>query len=385
MRGPARTRSRRVRLARALGPVARRLEPPHADRVIEGHRTPRPRPSRSAPPFASHRTLASHRLFASVHRRTTHPDDCVRPLGFRAYASGPGRIFAPRRKTVCLRPRCDANLSRFVPSVPRLRSPLRAPGTSCRFKTFRIPTRVCPTHARVPGSCVWLGRNQLGGQFKALAWGLLHFVSVSALPFCVGFAVQAVVDRSGARLALAGGLIVLCGVGHRAGRHHAAPGRGHQLDHRRRTRPAAAGPQDRPAGLRADPAGRGRRGRRRLHRRRREDRLVRRGRCRGSRRPRSPSCWSASAWSSTSRRSASSSPWACPSWRSPCCRCCPAPPGAPTSSARRRAAPPSWPRTPSRACGCCAASAARNCSSTATAAPRRRSATRPCAVPGCGR
>jgi ABC-type multidrug transport system fused ATPase/permease subunit len=59
----------------------------------------------------------------------------------------------------------------------------------------------------------WLFRNQLGGQLKSLAWGLLHFVSVSALPFCVGFAVQAVVDRSGSRLALAGGLLALCGVG----------------------------------------------------------------------------------------------------------------------------------------------------------------------------
>ncbi|MFI6358116.1 ABC transporter transmembrane domain-containing protein [Streptomyces sp. NPDC050743] len=59
----------------------------------------------------------------------------------------------------------------------------------------------------------WLGRNQLGGQLKALAWGLLHFVSVSALPFCVGLAVQAVVDRSGARLALTGGLMLLCGTG----------------------------------------------------------------------------------------------------------------------------------------------------------------------------
>ncbi|MFF4835141.1 ABC transporter ATP-binding protein [Streptomyces sp. NPDC001315] len=59
----------------------------------------------------------------------------------------------------------------------------------------------------------WLGRNQLGGQFRALAWGLLHFVAVSAQPFCVGYAVQAVVDRSGARLALAGGLMALCCVG----------------------------------------------------------------------------------------------------------------------------------------------------------------------------
>ncbi|MFF4909458.1 ABC transporter transmembrane domain-containing protein [Streptomyces sp. NPDC001260] len=58
----------------------------------------------------------------------------------------------------------------------------------------------------------WLGRNQLGGQFKSLAWGLLHFVAVSALPFCVGLAVQAVVDRSGRRLALTGGLLLLAGV-----------------------------------------------------------------------------------------------------------------------------------------------------------------------------
>ncbi|MEW2626080.1 ABC transporter ATP-binding protein [Streptomyces sp. NPDC048106] len=57
----------------------------------------------------------------------------------------------------------------------------------------------------------WLWRNQLGGQLKALAWGLLHFVAVSALPFCVGHAVQAVVDRSGSRLALTGGLMLLCG------------------------------------------------------------------------------------------------------------------------------------------------------------------------------
>ncbi|ELP62417.1 ABC transporter transmembrane region [Streptomyces turgidiscabies Car8] len=58
----------------------------------------------------------------------------------------------------------------------------------------------------------WLFRNQLGGQLTSLAWGLVHFVAVSGLPFGVGFAVQAVVDRSGQKLALAGGLMVLCGV-----------------------------------------------------------------------------------------------------------------------------------------------------------------------------
>ncbi|NEB00940.1 ABC transporter ATP-binding protein [Streptomyces sp. SID13726] len=63
----------------------------------------------------------------------------------------------------------------------------------------------------------WLFRNQLGGQLKSLAWGLLHFLSVSALPFCVGVAVQAVVDHSGRRLALAGGLLALCCLGNALG------------------------------------------------------------------------------------------------------------------------------------------------------------------------
>ncbi|MGW5333219.1 ABC transporter transmembrane domain-containing protein [Streptomyces bauhiniae] len=57
----------------------------------------------------------------------------------------------------------------------------------------------------------WLGRNQLGGQCRALLWGMLHFASVCALPFCVGLAVQAAVDRSARRLALTGGLMLLCG------------------------------------------------------------------------------------------------------------------------------------------------------------------------------
>ncbi|MFJ5016288.1 ABC transporter transmembrane domain-containing protein [Streptomyces griseoluteus] len=57
----------------------------------------------------------------------------------------------------------------------------------------------------------WLGRNQLGGQCRALLWGMLHFASVCALPFCVGLAVQAAVDRSSRRLALTGGLMLLCG------------------------------------------------------------------------------------------------------------------------------------------------------------------------------
>ncbi|MEV0522409.1 ABC transporter ATP-binding protein [Streptomyces sp. NPDC050439] len=58
----------------------------------------------------------------------------------------------------------------------------------------------------------WLGRNQLGGQLKSLAWGLLHFGSIAVLPYLVGVAVQAVVDRSGERLAVAGAVMLLCGL-----------------------------------------------------------------------------------------------------------------------------------------------------------------------------
>jgi len=55
---------------------------------------------------------------------------------------------------------------------------------------------------------VWLGRNQLGGQIKAALWGLLHMGALVCFPLAIGFGVQAVVDRSGARLALAGALMV---------------------------------------------------------------------------------------------------------------------------------------------------------------------------------
>jgi putative ABC transport system ATP-binding protein len=80
-----------------------------------------------------------------------------------------------------------------------------------RIQDLPYPDPGVPDARSGPRFLWWLGRNQLGGQLKSLAWGLLHFVAVSAQPFCVGYAVQAVVDRSGARLALAGGLMVLCG------------------------------------------------------------------------------------------------------------------------------------------------------------------------------
>ncbi|MFD4942403.1 ABC transporter transmembrane domain-containing protein [Streptomyces sp. NPDC058239] len=63
-----------------------------------------------------------------------------------------------------------------------------------------------------PRFLFWLGRNQLGGQLKSMSWGLLHQCSLAGLPPAVGFAVQAVVDRSGSRLAWAGGLIAVLGV-----------------------------------------------------------------------------------------------------------------------------------------------------------------------------
>ncbi|MVO85801.1 ATP-binding cassette domain-containing protein [Streptomyces sp. p1417] len=63
-----------------------------------------------------------------------------------------------------------------------------------------------------PRFLLWLGRNQLGGQLRSLCWGLLHFLGIAAMPYTVGLAVQAVVDGSGTRLAVSGGVILLAGV-----------------------------------------------------------------------------------------------------------------------------------------------------------------------------
>ncbi|MBW5483023.1 ABC transporter transmembrane domain-containing protein [Streptomyces bambusae] len=62
-----------------------------------------------------------------------------------------------------------------------------------------------------PRLLLWLGRNQLGGQLKALGWGLLHFCGIAGLPFAVGLGVEAVVDHDGTRLLEAGGLLALAG------------------------------------------------------------------------------------------------------------------------------------------------------------------------------
>ncbi|MFI8520238.1 ABC transporter transmembrane domain-containing protein [Streptomyces sp. NPDC085481] len=59
---------------------------------------------------------------------------------------------------------------------------------------------------------LWLGRNQLGGQVRCLLWGLLLQLGIAGLPLGVGLAVQAVVDRDGGRLALAGVLLGVLGL-----------------------------------------------------------------------------------------------------------------------------------------------------------------------------
>ncbi|MBB5118858.1 ABC transporter permease [Streptomyces eurocidicus] len=63
-----------------------------------------------------------------------------------------------------------------------------------------------------PRLLLWLGRKQVAGQVKAMLWGVVHMAAVALLPVVLGLAVQAVADRSGGRLAPAGGLMVLLGV-----------------------------------------------------------------------------------------------------------------------------------------------------------------------------
>ncbi|GAA3771927.1 ABC transporter ATP-binding protein [Streptomyces phyllanthi] len=82
-----------------------------------------------------------------------------------------------------------------------------------RIQDLPYPDPGVPDARSGPRFLWWLFRNQLGGQLKSLAWGLLHFTAVCGLPFCVGLAVQAVVDRSGERLAWTGGLMALCAAG----------------------------------------------------------------------------------------------------------------------------------------------------------------------------
>lgn len=57
----------------------------------------------------------------------------------------------------------------------------------------------------------WLGRQQWGRQVMAALWGMLHLGALACLPLTLGFGVQAVIDRSGGRLLLAGGLMLALG------------------------------------------------------------------------------------------------------------------------------------------------------------------------------
>ncbi|MFA7766493.1 ABC transporter ATP-binding protein [Streptomyces sp. NRRL S-448] len=63
-----------------------------------------------------------------------------------------------------------------------------------------------------PRFLLWLGRGQLGGQLKSLCWGMLHFTGVAALPYAVGFGVDAVVDREPNGLLRVGALLLVIGV-----------------------------------------------------------------------------------------------------------------------------------------------------------------------------
>ncbi|MYV55804.1 ABC transporter ATP-binding protein, partial [Streptomyces sp. SID3212] len=76
-----------------------------------------------------------------------------------------------------------------------------------QIRDLPYPDPGVPDARSGPRFLLWLGRNQLGGQLKAVAWGLLHHLGIAGLPAGAGLAVQAVVDRSGGRLAWAGGLI----------------------------------------------------------------------------------------------------------------------------------------------------------------------------------
>ena len=63
-----------------------------------------------------------------------------------------------------------------------------------------------------PRLLLWLEIRQWRGQLTATGWGVLHMAAVASFPAAVGAAVQAVVDRSGTRLAVCGAVILLLGL-----------------------------------------------------------------------------------------------------------------------------------------------------------------------------
>ncbi|MFJ4439369.1 ABC transporter transmembrane domain-containing protein [Streptomyces sp. NPDC088923] len=85
-----------------------------------------------------------------------------------------------------------------------------------RIRDLPFPDPGIPDVRSGPRFLYWLGKQQLGGQARALAWGLLNFGSLAALPYPVGIAVEAVSDGgdgAGRRLVLAGLLLLLLGAG----------------------------------------------------------------------------------------------------------------------------------------------------------------------------
>jgi ABC-type multidrug transport system fused ATPase/permease subunit len=81
-----------------------------------------------------------------------------------------------------------------------------------QIRDLPFPDPGVPDVRSGPRFLLWLGRMQLGGQAKSLAWGLLHMTSVAAVPALVGTAVQAVVSGSGRGLAEAGMLLAVVAV-----------------------------------------------------------------------------------------------------------------------------------------------------------------------------
>ncbi|MFB6982962.1 ABC transporter transmembrane domain-containing protein [Streptomyces scopuliridis] len=80
-----------------------------------------------------------------------------------------------------------------------------------QIRDLPYPDPGIPDARSGPRFLLWLGRSQLGGQIKAVCWGLLHFAGIAGLSVGAGLAVQAVIDRSGGGLVFAGGFIALCG------------------------------------------------------------------------------------------------------------------------------------------------------------------------------
>jgi ABC-type multidrug transport system fused ATPase/permease subunit len=81
---------------------------------------------------------------------------------------------------------------------------------SLRSLPFSDPGR--PDTRSGPRLLIWLEIGQWRGQLAAAGWGTLHMAAVACFPAVVGVAVQAVVDRSGTRLVVAGAVLLALGV-----------------------------------------------------------------------------------------------------------------------------------------------------------------------------